>query len=227
MNRAVSIVVELRIPAEEFALGKLLAERPDVRVELERIVPTEEGMMPFFWVIGDDLDFVRSARVADSPVEEIEVLETTDDSLLCRTIWEPEVSGFREILAGNGATLLDAEGEGEEWLFRVRFPDREATSAFHEACDERGIPYEVQRIYSLSELPAKQYGLTDEQREALVAAFEAGYFYVPRETSLSELADGLGISPQAVSGRIRRGLERVLASALFPPGDPEETSEGT
>jgi predicted DNA binding protein len=155
------------------------------------------------------------------------VLERTDDSVLCRTIWDPEVRGFHEILSGEGATLLDAEGENEEWLFRMRFPNREATSRFREACDERGLSYDVRRIYSLSELPARQHDLTDEQREALVAAFEAGYFRVPRDVSLSELAEDLDISPQAASGRLRRGLERVLASALFPRGDPEETPDGT
>nr|WP_256487766.1 MULTISPECIES: helix-turn-helix domain-containing protein [unclassified Haladaptatus] len=68
--------------------------------------------------------------------------------------------------------------------------------------------------------------MTDEQREALATAFASGYFRVPRETSLSELAETLDISPQAASGRLRRGLERMLGATLFPRTGPSDISEG-
>ncbi|WP_458204797.1 helix-turn-helix domain-containing protein [Haladaptatus sp. NG-SE-30] len=208
-----SVVVELRLPPDGFALGELFSYRSDVRIELECIVPTGEATMPFFWVVGDDPTFVT--EVADESVgASIEIVDETGNRALCRVVW-PTRHGVHKILTEQGATLLDAEGSAAGWSFQVRFPDHETTTQFREACDDREISYEVRRIYSLSELPSKQHGLTDEQREALVTAFELGYFQVPRQTSLSELAELLEISPQATSGRLRRGLEQVLEEILF------------
>ncbi|WP_227373620.1 helix-turn-helix domain-containing protein [Haladaptatus halobius] len=214
-----NVVVELRLPPGGFALGELFSYRSDARIELERIVPTGEGTMPFFWVVGDDPTFVDDVDVEDSPIVTVEVLRETGNSALCRAVWSPDQRGIHGILTDQGATLLDVEGCSDGWSFRIRFPDHEATTRFREACDEQSIPYEVRRIYSLTELSTNGYDLTDAQREALVTAFERGYFRVPRETSLSELAEMLEISPQATSGRLRRGLERMLDGTLSPPGD--------
>lgn len=53
--------------------------------------------------------------------------------------------------------------------------------------------------------------LTSKQREAVRLAFERGYFTVPREVSLTELADELEISRQAFTHRLQRGLYGILA----------------
>ncbi|WP_433629222.1 helix-turn-helix domain-containing protein [Halomicrococcus sp. NG-SE-24] len=60
----------------------------------------------------------------------------------------------------------------------------------------------------------KWFGLTPEQREALVLALNRGYFATPSEVTLDELADQLGITRQAVSSRVRLGTEKVLRSVL-------------
>lgn len=215
----VNVVVELRLPPDEFALGALFAHRSEARIELERIVPTGEGAMPFFWVAAADPTFVTDVTLENTPVSSVEIVREIGNSALYRAVWSSEQRGIHGILTDQGVTLLDAEGCSDGWSFRIRFPDHEATTRFREACDEQSISYEVHRIYSLTELSTDGHGLTDEQREALVAAFERGYFRVPRETSLSELAEQLEISPQAASGRLRRGLERMLDGTLFPPAD--------
>ncbi len=43
-------------------------------------------------------------------------------------------------------------------------------------------------------------GLTDSQREALLVAFETGYFEEPRNATLSDVAADLDISQPAASG---------------------------
>ncbi len=52
--------------------------------------------------------------------------------------------------------------------------------------------------------------LTEPQREAIAEAYRQGYYDVPREISLEELANELDISHQALSERLRRA-NRVLA----------------
>jgi predicted DNA binding protein len=61
--------------------------------------------------------------------------------------------------------------------------------------------------------------VTADQREALVTAYEHGYFEDPRETTQAELADVLGIPSTAVSSLLRRGMECLVEQSLVecPP----------
>lgn len=52
-------------------------------------------------------------------------------------------------------------------------------------------------LHALRPLEAKQ-GLTDTQREALILAYERGCFDSPRESTLEEMAEELGISQQSL-----------------------------
>ena len=56
------------------------------------------------------------------------------------------------------------------------------------------------------------FGLTNEQREAIVLALKRGYFKIPREVQMQALADELDITQQAFSERLWRGLEKVLVN---------------
>lgn len=56
--------------------------------------------------------------------------------------------------------------------------------------------------------------LTEKQREAVEAAVESGYYRRPRETSLGDIAEELGISPQALSQRLGNAEEKIM-SQLF------------
>lgn len=60
--------------------------------------------------------------------------------------------------------------------------------------------------------------LTEKQRRAAVKAVSAGYYARPRETSLAELADDLGISKSACSQRLR-AVESKLALSAFEGKD--------
>jgi len=47
-----------------------------------------------------------------------------------------------------------------------------------------------------------------------VLAYERGYFDTPRETSLEEIAEELGITQQSLSSRLRRGHRRLIKATL-------------
>lgn len=56
--------------------------------------------------------------------------------------------------------------------------------------------------------------LTDRQRESLEAAFRAGYFTWPRESTGEEVADSLDLSSATLHGHLRKA-EQVILSTLF------------
>lgn len=57
------LVAEFVIPPEVLPGGPVLMELPAVRLDLERIVPTQEAALPFVWVRGDDAEtFIDRVR---------------------------------------------------------------------------------------------------------------------------------------------------------------------
>lgn len=65
-------------------------------------------------------------------------------------------------------------------------------------------------------------GLSSAQRIALARAVEAGYYSIPREISTNELAAEFGITDQAVTERLRRGIKNFVTSTLLLSEDKEE-----
>lgn len=93
-------------------------------------------------------------------------------------------------------------------------------SGFQTLCVENDVPAELTSLHSLTPLQTgAEHVLTDAQREALVLAYDRGYFRSPRESTLEEIAEELGITGQSLGSRLRRGIERLVADALIDRGD--------
>ena len=56
--------------------------------------------------------------------------------------------------------------------------------------------------------------LTDLQRETLLIAHEQGYFDDPRQITLEELSEQIGISPTGVGRRLRRAIARLINGTI-------------
>lgn len=211
-----SVILEFSIAADDFQLGRVLTGPSDMHLELERLVPTGDMMMPFVWVTGSDHDTFANSVHSDPSVADATVLDTIGESALYRIEWEDSPKDLIEAIAKSDAVILEAQGDGE-WVFRLRFPNHENLSDFHNYVISEEIPVHIDRTYTLTETTkhGHRFDLTEEQREALVLALRRGYFETPSDVSLEELADELGISRQALSNRIRRGNEKVLRGVLL------------
>ncbi|WP_440770182.1 bacterio-opsin activator domain-containing protein, partial [Natronorubrum sp. DTA28] len=61
-----SVILEFTVENDQFSLGQVFSGLPEMSLELERIVPTGTGIMPFLWATGDDFDTFEQ-KVADHP----------------------------------------------------------------------------------------------------------------------------------------------------------------
>lgn len=207
-------VAEFTLAADEFPLGSVFTELPDVTVQLERVIPDANAVVPYFWVRGTESDAIVE-KFPDHPgVKNIRAVDHTDGEHLLRCSWVPEYDSVLDALVAPNVVLLSATGTAEEWTFELRGETREDIAEFHEYCHGHGIPVTLTELHALRPLDAKQ-DLTDAQREALTLAYEHGYFNSPRETTLEELADELGISQQALGSRLQRGNRRLIEQALI------------
>lgn len=214
-----SVIVEFSIAGEDFQLGQILRNPPEMHLELEQIVPTSNQVMPFLWATGENHEIFEENIRTNPAVRELLKFDVVDDSVLYRIEWETKPRDLIEGLTKSDAVILEAHGNGI-WNFRLRFPDHEQLSEFHNYIIESEIPINIDRTYTLIEETERglRFELTQEQREALVLALDRGYFETPSEVSLDELADELGITRQALSDRIRRGNKKILGKSLGSSG---------
>lgn len=211
-----SVILEFTIDDEAFQLGQVLSPPPRMHLELERIVPTGKMVLPFLWATGVETDAFEESVRTHPAVKELQVLDRIGDRTLYRIEWEGQPADMLEAIADTEAVVLEARGN-DTWVFRLRFPDHEKLSQFHNFIIGQGISIHIERTYTLTETTdyGHRFELTEDQREALVLALQRGYFATPSEVSLDELDDDLGVSRQAVSKRIRRGNETVLRKVLL------------
>lgn len=209
-------VAEFTIPPEALPFGETLDKQPSMRIEVERIVPTVETALPFFWVWGAEPEIFMEAAEDEPDVQETRLLERVDSGALFRAEWSPDaeiVKGLKEL----GATILESEGTSERWRFEVRAQNREKFVEFQEVFQEQGVPINLIQVYDLAELvEGEDRSLTQEQRDTLIAAYQNGYFDKPRKVTQEELGEEFGISHRAISERLRRGTRNLIATSLLP-----------
>lgn len=211
-----TVIAEFTIPSSEFLLGEVLQQTTGGHVEVERVVPVGPRLMPYVWVSGCDFEEFEYLVRDSEHVVSLDALDRVHDSVLYSVEWAESVESLMTGFVESSATILEARGN-DTWQFRIRFEDHSHLSDFHNYCVDHDITYTVDRIYTLDESSSAidRFALTPEQREALVAAIEKGYFEVPRRTSLDELASEFDISQQAASERVRRGAGKVLSAVML------------
>ncbi|MFD1589093.1 helix-turn-helix domain-containing protein [Halorientalis brevis] len=211
-------VAEFTIPASDFPLGGAFQQLQGVAVELERVVPTGSGVVPYLWVSGVTADAIRAALTDRPEIETMQVVDTINDQHLLRVVWSVEHDGILRSIADSDVSMLSGTGTATEWIFEIRAEDRDDIARFQERCRERSIPVQISAITRLSEnLFSDRYGLTAPQREALQVAFDQGYFEEPREATLEEIAGTLGITRQALAARLRRAHRNLIRHTVAPP----------
>lgn len=211
-----NVVAEVTVPVDAFVLGRVLRAHPAVRIRLERVVPTGAGPIPYVWVPDAHIDAVEGTLREMDAVDAIARLDSVDGETLVRIEWAQLPTDFLAALADSGARVYETVGEDETWRFSLRFPDHEAMTTFYRQCLDKGIEITVRTVDSSNADGASGVGLdiTDAQRETLRVALAAGYFDVPRQVNLTELADQLDISDTATSERLRRGISALLIRTL-------------
>lgn len=203
------VSVELCLPWGELPLSDAFGDGTARDVTVEPVVPIGDSPTLDVWVhdvTGDPADVVD--------VDVARTIERRDGSVLCRFSWTPDEDGFVGAVRDAGGALTSARSSAGQWFCTVRFRNHARVSEFKTLCDRDGVTVSLRSIDHEIEDSTPDGPLTPAQRETLELAVERGYFSIPRDTTLSELADQLGVSDQATSERIRRGVQALLVRRL-------------
>jgi len=155
-------------------------------------------------IVGGDVAGATAAFRDHPDIRDCEPLYGDDERSLAkyRTAELSMYEFLREAAAPPEFPVVVRDGRAE---FDLTAP-REQLQGLFAALDERDRAYEVHSVVSS---PDPEQLLTDRQRELLGTALRLGYFAVPRECTLADVADAVGVDTSTASGVVRRGQARL------------------
>ncbi|ELY57461.1 helix-turn-helix domain-containing protein [Natronolimnohabitans innermongolicus] len=222
-------VVELEIPATSLGAARTFDRVPTFEFEIGGMIGDTP---PLVWVSGPDRETVRNALESDPSVDVLAMLageshrdqpkrtasdsghEGPQDRWLFRLEFGAENKLFERIVAENDGAILEATGEDGTWSVTLLFHDRASLSECYGLFEQYGFEMNVTRLTGIDDVASAQTPLTRTQYETICKAHELGYFDIPRQITLKELAAELDVSHQALSERLRRCQAALVSSQL-------------
>ncbi|MGM0606349.1 MAG: helix-turn-helix domain-containing protein [Halobacteriota archaeon] len=170
----------------------------------------------FYQIQSSDFHQFEDGLRNDSTIGDFErVIETRDEEAIYSFEYTDEAKILSPVISAANGVILDMENDGSAWVLTVWMPERSDLVHLWEYAQQNDIDIDLLRVNEYASLGETDDGLTDTQREALLVAFESGYFEEPRNATLSEVAAELDISQPAASGLFRRGIKRLIMSSLI------------
>lgn len=211
-------------------LRESLLNAPRMEIEWIRDVMSEGQREMLFWARWGDFE-AFDAGIENDPTVTLLDAHDIGKQRIYRVGLEGQGEktgpGLYPLLIDTASFVQRATATTDGWFCRIGSPDKSTLDQFFCACRERDIEYDIERVVERRDIETETFGLTGAQREALVTAFECGYFAVPRDCTLEELGDRLDISDTAVSMRLRRGIQTLLERTVSLDLDADrETKAG-
>jgi predicted DNA binding protein len=178
-------------------------------------------------------------QVGDEAIELGEVLTNSPEEVVPPMREHPSISDYQLLeqssqraLAKYRTTDTDLYEFVESASLTVEFPisvrsgwyefdltgTREDLDHLRGILEDLGVPYELRSLVSSEETDQL---LTERQREFLEAAVHRGYFEVPRECTLEDVAGDVDVDKSTASTVLRRGQSRIVKWFITgPEGGP-------
>lgn len=197
-----------------------LAERGEGRLDLRTVVPQSDGSYITFFAV-EDIEAAQVKALADqsTAVEEVRHIRDRGEAAVfkCRLVEAAIVT----TIADRGAVPKAVQADESGGHIIVELPQTADVREFAESLTALydGVELTARRDQAESQAPQTLHErlddcLTDRQREALQAAYFAGYFEWPRERNGEDIAATLDIAQPTFQQHLRAG-ERNLFDVLF------------
>lgn len=221
------MLVDVTAPLHALLPGTVGALPDDTSVEFESTVPVGARVFPHCSVSGPGRDRVVEIIEDCDVVDAVDLVHDADTDNVYRVAWDEELPSLLVSLRAATVSILSAEASEDSVTLELRFPDQAACADFYAAYSDPDHPITISRIDTgASRSRQSTASITDDQREALLTALEAGYFEIPRRATLVDLSAELSISDSAVSQRLRRGMANVLENSIAAGEDLDEQLTG-
>lgn len=212
-----SIAVKAYIEHDELALVPTLRRLEDIEIEVITQANTDPDSDVFpFLIEYDDPDELETYLDRDPTINRYELVDANDGTFIYYIEHPNGTQLLSPVVTSVNGFMLRAETRRRGWFVQLQLPDRDALNTIWEYTTECGMNFDIIEVYGNTGTGTDvTFGLTDEQIEALTTAYRCGYFNEPRDMALSDVADEIGVSSTAMSGRLRRGMRNLISAALI------------
>ncbi|MFC7019384.1 MULTISPECIES: helix-turn-helix domain-containing protein [Haloarcula] len=177
----------------------------DVTFRILAALPGDESGVGLAEVTATELPAVLADVERRDVVTSMKILSHRDDTALIQ--FETSMPLLLFPVQGSGIPLeMPFTLEDGEASWEVTAP-QERLSQLGDQLDEFGIPFQVERLHQRIE---SEQLLTDSQLELVEAAVEQGYYDTPRDCSLTDLAEAVGIAKSTCSETLHRAEEKII-----------------
>lgn len=224
------VITEVRFAHEDGALADTLTALPDLDARVIRDTNTNPRQSVYHLRLDHpDPERVQATLATDHTIENATPKPEFDDKQLTAVEFADDAVLMGPHVTDQGGLVVDARSasadhEPRGWHERWLLPDREAIHEVWQRAQDDGFSFTLIEFHRAGRTDGSYQGLdvlTDEQHQSLAAAYEAGYFAEPRETSLEELGETLDLSASAVGGRLKRGMKSLIGGTLVVEGYDE------
>jgi predicted DNA binding protein len=167
--------------------------------------------MHYFIINTDSIQEFEEKVESDHTVATVQKVPSYENQPVYRIEFTPDTLLLGSIVTEENGFALNAYRHSEGWIERWQLPDHESLEKIWNFADDQSFMFEICEIHQVSNCGnGENHGLTKKQQKLLAIAYTNGYFDRPREMTLEEIAEKLDISTSAASGRLRRGLKKLI-----------------
>jgi predicted DNA binding protein len=203
---------------ESEILYETLEAVSDIHVEVRNLGKGKEtALRAIVSVTGEAMEQFHNHALQDPSIESLKLLEDGEFRRLYSMEAIPGTvneTAYETAVDSGGMYLQSRTGE-DGWYTTMNYPDQESFQQYQRRISEEGIEIEPTVVRAGKYLiSGGAFDLTNKQEVVLAEAVNAGYFEIPRQGSLAEVADELDISEQAASERLRRAMNALAQAAI-------------
>ncbi|TKX79108.1 helix-turn-helix domain-containing protein [Halorubrum sp. SD626R] len=185
-------------------VGDISREFPNARFQVLTATPDDGGGFALVRVTADDVDPILDAVEEHDTITDVSVM-AEDDGML--TLQVAALVPLLQTVARRAGVPIEMPVEICDGVARVDITGpHERVAKFGDALRDVGAEFEVDYVQQRVNPGGS---LTARQREVLFEAVDRGYYDVPRECTLTEVADHVGIAKSTCSEVLQR-VERTI-----------------
>jgi predicted DNA binding protein len=168
---------------------------------------------------GDNTGIGLVRLLATDPLAVITEIQAREDVESLELLWKHEDEALVQIETSNPLPLLPVWRAGVPLKMPFDIRDGQATwevttstdrlSNLQSQLDGLGISFSLEHVRDIEESQADRL-LTDRQQEVLSTAIDVGYYRAPREATLGDVADTLGVANATCSDILHRAEGHII-----------------
>lgn len=211
-----SLIAECQLRAPDLPFGTVVAAVPDLTLELESMEQPQSGPLVLFIRATAPAFDGLDAALEDSPfVREYFLISEVGSMRLYQLILTISRPPFVDEILTRKRFPESVTMRADGLYVKQQFANRDEFATWRELHRNAGISVHLDRLYESTSTDADLIGVSDKQREALLTAYECGYFAVPQQASLADVAAELDISLSALAERLHRAQAHLIEHFFY------------